>query len=61
MPRGGGVSAKDPLVARLARGKDKSLRGPLYKPAMQMAPASAAESANLVGTLRSLLGSEGEQ
>lgn len=42
-------------------GKDKSLRGPLYKPAMQMAPASAAESANLVGTLRSLLGSEGEQ
>ena len=26
MPRGGGVSAKDPLVARLARGKDKSLR-----------------------------------
>lgn len=42
-------------------GKDKSLRGPLYKPAMQMAPASAAESANLVGTLRSLLGSEGKQ
>ena len=42
-------------------GKDKSLRGPLYKPAIQLAPASAAESANLVGTLRSLLGSEGEK
>jgi hypothetical protein len=42
-------------------GKDKSLRGPLYKPAMKLAPASDAESANLVGTLRSLLGSEGEK
>lgn len=38
-------------------GKDRSLRSPLYKPAMNLAPASAAESANLVGTLRSLLGS----
>lgn len=36
-------------------GKDKSLRSPLYKPAMKLAPASAAESANLVGTLRTLL------
>ena len=39
-------------------GKDKSLRSPLYKPAVKLAPASAAESANLVGTLRSLLGEE---
>jgi hypothetical protein len=36
-------------------GRDKSLRGPLYKPAMKLAPASAAESARLVVTLRSLL------
>lgn len=42
-------------------GKDKSLRAPLYKPAMQIAPASAAESANLVGTLRSLLGTGEEK
>lgn len=38
-------------------GRDKSLRAPLYKPAVKLAPASAAESAHLVDTLRSLLGS----
>jgi len=42
-------------------GKDKSLRSPLYKPAMKLAPASDAESANLVGTLRSLLGAGEEE
>jgi hypothetical protein len=36
-------------------GRDKSLRAPLYKPAMTLAPASASESAHLMVTLRSLL------
>ncbi len=41
-------------------GNDKSLRRPLYKPAMQLAPASPSESAHLVGTLRSLLATDEE-
>lgn len=36
-------------------GRDKSLRAPLYKPAMNLAPASPSESAHLMVTLRSLL------
>lgn len=36
-------------------GRDKSLRGPLYKPAIQLAPATHAESTRLVDTLRALL------
>ena len=40
-------------------GRDRSLRGPLYKPALQLAPANAAESAHILDTLRALLaGSE---
>lgn len=41
-------------------GNDKSLRRPLYKSAMQLAPASPSESAHLVGTLRSLLATDRE-
>ena len=41
-------------------GNDKSLRRPLYQSAMQLAPASPAESAHLVGTLRSLLATDEE-
>jgi hypothetical protein len=36
-------------------GRDKSLRGPLYKPAIRLAPANNAESARLLDTLRALL------
>ncbi len=40
-------------------GRDRSLNGPLYKPALQLAPANAAESTHLLDTLRALLaGSE---
>ena len=51
------AGSADATVVQLREvfGKDKSLRSTLYKPAMKLAPASAAESANLVGTLRSLL------
>jgi hypothetical protein len=41
-------------------GNDKSLRRPLYKPAMKLSPASPTESAHLVGTLRSLLATDEE-
>lgn len=39
-------------------GRDRSLDQPLYKPALRLVPANAAESAHLMGTLRALLGTK---
>jgi hypothetical protein len=36
-------------------GRDQSLADPLYKPALQLAPASPTEAAHLMDTLRALL------
>jgi hypothetical protein len=39
-------------------GRDQSLADPLYKPALQLAPASSTEAAHLMNTLRALLTTE---